>query len=56
VTLIGKRVMIVKGPNKGDWGTVTHADRDSFRMVRDFDDPFAIGTFDRIENIVRAKE
>lgn len=44
--------MIVKGNQRYAYGTVTHADRDSFRMVTD--DGYPI--YDRIENIIRAKE
>jgi hypothetical protein len=56
MALKGKRVMVVMGINKGFVGTVTHADRDSCRIVSDFDNLGELGIYDRIENIVRAKE
>ena len=52
MALIGKRVMIVRGSQRYRWGTVIHADHDSFHMV----DADGHDVYDRIENIIRAKE
>ena len=56
MALIGKRVMVIRGSNKGFFGTVTHADRDSLRIVEDMNDLMERGVYERIENVVRAKE
>ena len=52
----GKRVYVVRGINKGAFGVVTHADRDSVRIAQDPTDLLEVGVYERIENVVRAKE
>ena len=48
----GKRVYIYRGLQQGAYGTVLHADRDSFVLLTDDGER----VYDRFENIVRAKE
>lgn len=49
MALVGTRVYIYRGYNRGAFGYVTHADIDSFRMLTDD----GIAVYDRFENIVR---
>ncbi len=56
MTLKGKKVYVTTGPNKGAYGVVTHADRDSLRIAIDPTDLLEIGVYDRIENVVKAEK
>jgi len=56
MSIKGKKVYVITGPNKGAYGIVTHADHDSLRIAIDPDDLLELGVYDRIDNVVRAKE
>ena len=54
MSLKGKWVYVKTGINKGAYGLVTHADRDSLRIALNPRDLLEIGVFDRIENVVKS--
>lgn len=56
MSIKGKIVLVVKGINKGAYGIVTHADRDSLRIALDIEDLTELGVYDRLENVVKANE
>jgi len=56
VSIKGKKVYVITGPNKGAYGVVTHADHDSLRIAINPGDITELGVYDRIDNVVKAKE
>ncbi len=52
MAIIGKRVFIFRGAQRGAFGTVIYADSDSFCMLTDDNERI----YDRFENIVRSEK